>query len=332
MKHPDETLVTPIYVKTDPQEPWPRDQVFYVLASNGLFRCRNNEFFISSVPARTWPSELASQQTFLKIRCPKIPCHLMELAVGFFASIYQRHGAEAAVLLIWDRTARQVRLLVPEQESEVSKGWSGRAYPIDVHYEIPADLPADQYVLGDIHCHCDGWAYSSWVDKKDETFRTGMHIVVGRITREPPEFHVEAVVDGVRFRVKPELVLEGYHRRRLDFPKEWLDRVKVGSWRSRYDQKSSRPGGPACREQSRTGEMNPVLTGSGLACCRDRCSKTDLRDSDGHAWEHDDRTVGDAACCDIRDAQTTDSTSLPMVLRKSNPPVEHSDDQEPHAR
>jgi hypothetical protein len=55
-------------------------------------------------------------------------------------------------------------------------------------------------------------------------------VVVGRIRREPPEFHVEAVVDGARFRLPAREVVGHYQHRRNRVPHEWLERVTVQAW------------------------------------------------------------------------------------------------------
>jgi hypothetical protein len=221
-------LVTPIYANTEDETGWPADErVFYVLASNGLFLCRNHEHFRSCVPVNDFPSELLEQKTFLKLRYPKLPRRLLELIVGFFARIGELHGSEAGVLLAWDRNAERMRIVVPPQRATVSTTWRGSVYPIGLHYESPTNLPAHWTIIGDVHSHVDEPAYASGTDKYDEKHRAGLHIVVGRLYREPPEFHIEAVVDGTRFEVPRNLVLEGYEKRRLGVPGEWLDRVVV---------------------------------------------------------------------------------------------------------
>jgi len=37
---------------------------------------------------------------------------------------------------------------------------------------------------------------------------------VGKISAEPPEFHIEAIVDGTRFIIAPEIIFAGYQKRR----------------------------------------------------------------------------------------------------------------------
>jgi proteasome lid subunit RPN8/RPN11 len=220
-------LVTPIHIKAGDDMPWPSDQpVFYTLAANGLFVCRNHEFFRSCAPAPDWPSELAEQEAFLQLRYPKVPRRLFELIVGFFDRIGTEHGAEAAVLLAWDRIKKRIHPIVPPQRATVSRSWRGNCYPIGLHYEVPP-LPAGWVLIGDVHSHVDDPAYASGTDERDEKYRAGLHIVVGRISREPPDLHVAAVVDRARFKVAPDLVIEDYQKRCTRVPRSWIEKVSV---------------------------------------------------------------------------------------------------------
>lgn len=228
MKHPDARLLTPLYVKVDDDMPMPDNEpAYYVLSSSGLFLCRSHPFFTSCVDARTWPTELAPHDQALQLRYPKIRQSRFERIIGFFARVFETHGAEAAVILLWDNDAKRLRIRVPPQRAKVWEGWAGQRNPIDVHYDLPEDLDGNLNPIGTIHSHGDGAAYASHTDKQDEDYRAGLHIVVGRISNEPPEFHCEFVVDGVRFRVDPAAVTEGYRKRRCRFPRGWLRCVEV---------------------------------------------------------------------------------------------------------
>ena len=159
-----------------------------------------------------------------------MPRGQLERIVGFFARVGELHQAEAAALLLWDREARKMKFTIPTQRATVSESWDGFRYPLDVHYDVP-QLAPNTILLGDIHSHVDGSAYASSTDKLDESYRAGLHIVVGRIRREPPEFHCEFVVDGVRFYLDPAQALQGYRRRRDDVPEAWLERVEIDVWK-----------------------------------------------------------------------------------------------------
>jgi PRTRC genetic system protein A len=240
-------LFTPLYLKLSDDMPWPKDEkVFYLLTRNGPYLCRNHPFFRSSVPSRKLPGELVEHESFLELTCPKIPQRLFERIIGFFDIIAERHGAEAAVLLIWNTRSLQFEVVGPPQVSIVSASWKGSVYPVEVHYKVPS-LPPHLLLVGDIHSHVDEPAFASHMDKNDETHRPGLHIVVGRLFREPPEFHLEMVVDGVRFSVKSLFsVVQGYQRRSCrDVPHSWIDQVTVTTWSNYYKH-----GDSSCESES----------------------------------------------------------------------------------
>jgi proteasome lid subunit RPN8/RPN11 len=242
--HP-QPLTTPIYLKTDDKMDWPQDNAFYVLSKDGLFLCRNHQFFMSCVPSDRWPAELAGQRPFLEIDYPRLPRRLLERVVGFFDIIGERYDSEAAVLLVWNRKSQKVEVVVPEQTGTVGTTYYGSRHPLDLHYEIPP-LSAPRMLIGDIHSHVDGAAYASWTDRADEAYRPGLHLVVGRIKDEPPEFYCAVTADGMRFRVNDlDLVMEDYRaRRRDDVPEEWIAKVKVEEWSSSKPRTGCSSGNP----------------------------------------------------------------------------------------
>ena len=228
------SLLTPIYIKPRADTAWPEDSVFYMLTGSGLFLCRNNQFYQSAVPAPRSPVELAKQESFLAVRYPKVSRRLMEYIVGYFDCVADTHGTEAAVLLAFNKTTRRVQIVVPDQVATVTRNGWGTVFPIGVEYEIPANLSPELTLIGDVHSHVDSAAYASYIDKHDETYRPGLHIVVGRLNCEPPEFHIEAVTDGTRFTVEQDMVLGGYGQRRTDIPEAWMEKITVQTWAQKY--------------------------------------------------------------------------------------------------
>jgi len=215
---------------------WPKDKLFYILSSDGLFLCRNHEWFQSAVPAKRGPGELEPQEEFASVNYPKIPKFLMEKAVGFFRRIEKDKHWESALILVYDRQKGQVDLVCPEQ----------KASGVSVHYDIPK-LPQHLALIGDIHSHCDFSPEASYTDEKDETNRPGLHIVAGYIDKDP-KFYCVAVVDGERFVIKNHnTVFEGYQSSEPDAaPKEWLDKVKplyTSNYTSNYQYGGSYMGG-----------------------------------------------------------------------------------------
>ena len=224
-------LLTPIVVKQGPETPWPDgERLFYSVTQDGLYICRQHEFFRSCVKAKEGPSELGSQTPSFEPRFPAIPREIMERAVGFFTRIAELYGSESAALLVWDSTEGCVRLVVPHQTATMGGMKTKHPYPIGVHYDPPTDMPVDWVVIGDIHCHVNYSAYASSTDKEDELHSAGLHIVVGRIHEDPPEFHVEAVVDGERFDLALDEICEAYVKRHMEVPPEWIEQVEIESY------------------------------------------------------------------------------------------------------
>ena len=223
----------PLYLKIERDTPRPTDPEYYFLARNGLFFCRNHRFFRSDVCAARAPQWLVEHESGCRLDLPKVERHTLERIVGFFGRVFQLHGSEAIVLLLWNQQQRRYRIFVPEQEATVFESASGLRSALDVRYKIPLSLPPGALLVGDIHCHASGDAYSSSTDKQDEHYRDGFHGVVGRIHREPPRFHLEFIVDGVRFRMDFKGLFKGYRKRWKKVPQRWLKRVKVKVERSR---------------------------------------------------------------------------------------------------
>jgi hypothetical protein len=260
MKCSGQHLFTPVYLKLSEAMPWPvEEKAFHLLTSDGLFLCRNTPFFRSCVPVADYPSELARQRPFLKLRYPRLPRRLLEQVVGFFDLIGVRHASEAAALLAWNRNTGEIEVLVPDQVGLVGLSWNDQPFPMELHYTLPA-LPSHLVLLGDIHSHVDGPAYSSGLDQSDEVHRPGLHLVVGRIRDEPPQFHCEATADGVRFQVSDlSLVLEGYYRRRVhEVPPEWIRKVTIKPWsRASHSYLGSQPGRSGSKGEVEL-EANPL--------------------------------------------------------------------------
>jgi hypothetical protein len=228
----------PLYLKTESPMARPKDPEYYLLTRDGMFFCRNHAFFESDVPASRSPRMLAPHERRCAVRYPKLSVAALEFIIGFFDRVYEEHRAESVVLLTWDLKRQSYKLVVPPQEATVWESYSGKRTPLDVTYQVPA-LPAHQLLVGDIHCHGDLGAYSSYTDQKDEIYRDGVHAVVGFIDRDPPQFHCEIAIDGHRFPMRFDQMFRGYRRRRTIVPQQWMQKVKVHVDRATYSWSSA---------------------------------------------------------------------------------------------
>lgn len=231
MKLENDNITTPVYLKTEVNMEWPKDPMFYILSSDGLYLCRNHKWFTTCALSKHGPGELEPQKPFCKLKYPIIPRAIIEKAVGFFRHIeFEKHW-ESALILAWNITTQAYELVCPDQKA------SGAS----VKYDIPA-LPPHLMVVGDIHSHCNFSPHPSMTDEGDEENRPGLHIIAGYIDREQPEFAVVAVVDGQRFTVTEHKDVMEPHidSDPDDAPEEWVKKVKpsytsTGGWGSDYN-------------------------------------------------------------------------------------------------
>lgn len=273
-------LLTPVFLAHGPAvaSPGAEPRTYYVLAANGLFLVRNHAFFRSSVPAPSFPSELGEQHEAFEPRFPKIPRDMLERIVAFFSAVAEAYGAEAGVLLYWDPEASAVHVIAPPQVATITRGYRGRGQPVGLHYEVPHGVPPAWILFGDVHSHAQLAAFASATDQDDEVHAPGLHIVVGEIHREPPSFHVEAVVDERRFTLSLADVVEGYERRATRFPLKWLRRLRVVDAWEYQRLRALPPSAAAAAEPGAEAELADVSDLVGLSDLMDLTDISDLSD------------------------------------------------------
>ena len=85
-------MTVPIYLKNDANMPRPHDRQYYLVTGNGMFVCRNEEFWESDVPSSRTPRGLAGHRACCKVRFPKLGTAALEYVVAFFEQVYRVWG------------------------------------------------------------------------------------------------------------------------------------------------------------------------------------------------------------------------------------------------
>jgi PRTRC genetic system protein A len=223
---------TQVLVKREGTNPTSKDKLYYILTADGLFINRNNEYFSSSVLAKVGPGELEQHKPSLKLKIPKLSVDKLAQVIGFFDWAADPLG-EVAVLLIHNTLTNEVELLVPDQVC--SQG--------SVDYKVPTNLAPHLRLIGDIHSHVHFSAFASFTDTSDEEHRPGLHLVIGKVDEEPPQFHCEFVVDGFRFKIEDlEMVIDGDYMGRTKHPEEWRSKCTKKVWPLSPSYDKWRPG------------------------------------------------------------------------------------------
>lgn len=218
-----DSISGPVYAKGEDFE-WPSNKkMFYLLTGDGVFLCRNHPFFKSSVKTSKVIAEMPVHESFLEPNYPFICALSMERVVGWFYAVAKKHHSEAIVLLCWNALDKRLEIVCPKQEANGCR----------VTYTTPT-MPPGWTIIGDIHSHVDMSAFSSTTDQTDETHRPGLHIVVGKVTSNRPEFFVNAVVDGEAFTIEDHDTVFAYESLG-EWPVSWMNQLTV----NRYERQRS---------------------------------------------------------------------------------------------
>ena len=168
----------PVHVLEQPAEgaqlQLPKDNLCYLVGSNGVFKHVSNDFYTVNVKTEKI-KHLAEVKEHARIHLPKLPFNLLKRIESFFRAAYDKFQSEAVVMLYAnpDKEENAWRLEVPKQE--VSGG--------HVKYDltnIPTEI--DGYRLfGTVHSHASMGAFHSGTDDTDEKKFDGLHITIGNI-------------------------------------------------------------------------------------------------------------------------------------------------------
>jgi len=204
----------------DGKTPFPDDDIYYIIAKEGIFLKKRLELVDSLVPVSKI-STLESVKTSIKMHVPKIPIQLFSQAVSFFRSVYNLYSSESVILLFYNKTKQHYKLVVPQQQVS----------PAFCKYKSKIHIP-NYLRIGDIHSHANFTAFHSSTDENDEQSFDGIHITVGDVHHENVSISVSLVSNGSRCLVQADEYIEGLHEnshkfkvQTTAFPLEWLDQV-----------------------------------------------------------------------------------------------------------
>ena len=187
----------------------------FVVARDGLYLRKRSLLGVSQTKVGRI-AHLPEGTEFVDYALPKVPADLMARVVGFFRAVYRLQRTEALVLLVWRDGVFD--LVVPAQKVTVVS--------VSVRRSADGDVPAGSRVVGSMHSHGAFGAYASSIDEDDEAELDGLHIVVGDFDRRRLGYSAAIVVDGVRFALKTDQLIER-PRRLVEPPEDWLARVKL---------------------------------------------------------------------------------------------------------
>jgi hypothetical protein len=177
----------------------PDDDVFYVVAGNGIFIRKKLGILDALVPATKIP-HLNHVVSYATLDLPRIPKNDFAEIVSFFREVYEEHKAEAVALLHFNEDKKHYKIQIPFQE--VTGG--------SVDYERTLPWQEQGYILMcTIHSHAGFGAFHSTTDHTDEKHFDGLHITVGDLSKDLHTISTSVVVNGKRFITDTHEYVEG---------------------------------------------------------------------------------------------------------------------------
>lgn len=185
----------PIYIN-DGTNPIPEDDVFYIVAKEGIFLKKSMGIMDSIAPVKNI-SILESIQAAAKMNIKKIPGGQFARVVAFFKAVYKEYYGEAIVLLFYDETKKVYKIVPPHQKVTAAACDYNKGITIE-----------GMQMIGTIHSHASMSAFHSGTDDKDEEHFDGLHITIGNVNQDDVSVTASIVANGHRFVVQPEDYVE----------------------------------------------------------------------------------------------------------------------------
>ncbi len=195
---------------------------FYILAKEGVFLRKATALGFGTILMDNMPrklGELGFPKGVFQHSASRVPPEICSQVVDFFRRIWDKHKAEAEVIL----TARievekglpvikEWRVFVPTQK--VSGGGVESVYD-------PTHIAKGHQVVGTIHSHCNFSAYHSGTDTNDARGMDGLHMTIGYVDSKNPEVAAMIVVNGMRVDYEWKVVADFSQLNTVSAPKWW---------------------------------------------------------------------------------------------------------------
>ena len=206
MEHASFNPGFPVYIY-DGSMTLPEEGTYFLVAGNGIWLHKDMPNFRGFVPVENISllQDLDAENK-AQSKLPKLPSHHVWRIKHFFKEVVRVHHAEACTVLYYNRDKNDWKIHIPKQH--VSHGGVSYKKVGATHLEgMEGYIP-----VGTIHSHCDFGAFHSGTDVGDEEHWDGLHVTFGHNDKDDFTISATFVMNGHRFKVNPEDVLEGISR------------------------------------------------------------------------------------------------------------------------
>ena len=180
----------------DGQTPLPDDDIYYIVAKEGIFLRKKMGIMDSVAPVKNI-SILQSVEKTAKMNIKKIPGGQIARVIAFFKEVYAQYYGESIVLLFYDEERKVYKIVPPHQKVTAAACDYNKGITIE-----------GMQMIGTIHSHARMSAFHSGVDDHDEEHFDGLHITIGNVNDDEVSISASIVANGHRFKVEPEEYVE----------------------------------------------------------------------------------------------------------------------------
>lgn len=175
----------------------PSDDIFYIIAKNGVF-LKKKVGILESVAPVNEISILNRITPEARLNIRKVPLEKFAPVLEFFKRVYELYQSEAVVLLFYSQKKKRYIIQVPPQEVS----YTGIDY-------IKNKVYTGYDLIGTIHSHGNMSAFHSTTDHVDEEHFDGLHITIGDVKDAFFTISCSIMSNGQRFVVSPAEYIEG---------------------------------------------------------------------------------------------------------------------------
>jgi len=171
----------------------------YIVAKNGIF-FKDNQDMIETCTKIDTIEGLSHIKPYIKWKFPKISPQQIKMVVKFFKIIYMKHQTECMVLIGWNRKEKKIQIIPPIVQ---------RVTGASIKYELSTTPGLS--IIGSIHSHAGMSAFHSGVDINDEMNFDGLHITLGKFSKNNDNFQISSQVTSGKTRedIKYNDVIDG---------------------------------------------------------------------------------------------------------------------------
>jgi PRTRC genetic system protein A len=200
------------------------DVIYYAAAKQGWLLNMPTLFGVAQIVIKESPEILPKVTERFVLNGKKIPMHMLTQFHDLARKNFDRIKSECSAYLTYNPDTDDWKLFIPEQHVSHTS----------VNHRLEAGAIKHGYqAIGTIHSHCDFNAFHSGTDKHDMGKMPGLHITIGHVNTDHPDFDFALSVHDSAFTIKYDQIVDV--ERPLDkngyatAPDHWLRFIKQGT-------------------------------------------------------------------------------------------------------